>query len=134
LFVVLLVDDNFDHRFLTKRALKPMEIEGKVGVHVAVDGEDALARLRGGLMPSLILLDIKMPHLDGFEVLTAIRGQAATAHLPIVMLTSSENKTDVERALTLGADDYMTKPLDPREFQEAVRALVASWAARQPSP
>ncbi|HUR69083.1 MAG TPA: response regulator [Candidatus Thermoplasmatota archaeon] len=129
-FVILLVDDNFDHRFLAKRALKPLEADGAVRVEVAEDGEQALAKLRGGLAPSLVLLDIKMPRKDGFEVLSDIRADAATARLPVVMLTSSENRVDIERARTLGADDYMTKPLDAKDFQEKVRALVAAWLAK----
>lgn len=133
-FIILLVDDNFDHRFLTKRALRPLEAEGTVVVHIAEDGEVALARLREGLMPDLVLLDIKMPHLDGFEVLAELRGQPSTARLPVVMLTSSENKTDIERARSLGADDYMTKPLDPREFQENVRGLVVAWLKKRSGP
>jgi two-component system, chemotaxis family, response regulator Rcp1 len=130
-FTVLLVDDNFDHRFLTKRALKPLEGDGKLRVVVAEDGEAALQQLAGGLAPSLVLLDIKMPRRDGFEVLTEIRAGAGTAKLPVVMFTSSEARSDVERARSLGADDYVTKPLDAREFQEKVRALVAGWLARQ---
>jgi CheY-like chemotaxis protein len=133
MFTVLLVDDNFDHRFLTKRALKPLEGEGKLRVVVADDGESALQQLAGGLTPSLVLLDIKMPRRDGFEVLSEIRHAAATAKLPVVMFTSSEARSDVERARSLGADDYVTKPLDAREFQDKVRALVAAWLAREPA-
>lgn len=133
-FVILLVDDNFDHRFLTKRALRPLEAEGKVAVHVAEDGAVALARLREGLAPDLVLLDIKMPQVDGFEVLAEIRRQPSTAGLPVVMLTSSENRSDIERARSLGADDYMTKPLDAREFQENVRGLVVAWIGKRSRP
>lgn len=129
-FTVLLVDDNFDHRFLTKRALKPLVDEGKLAVVVAEDGEEAWTRLAGGLAPSLVLLDIKMPRRDGFELLRDIRGDAALAKLRVVMFTSSENRLDVDRARELGADDYVTKPLDAREFQAKVRETVAAWAAR----
>lgn len=129
-FHVLVVDDNFDHRFLTRRALKPLEAEGKVTVHVAEDGESALDRLRAGPALDLVLLDIKMPRRDGFEVLSDLRQDPATARLPVVMFTSSENKNDVARALSLGASDYLTKPLDAHEFQEKVKALVLLWLAR----
>ncbi len=124
------MDDNFDHRFLTKRALKPLEEAGQLRIIIAEDGESALERLEAGLVPSLVLLDIKMPRRDGFEVLSALRASATTRALPVVMFTSSENRTDVERALELGADDYVTKPLDAREFQEKVRALVSAWLAK----
>lgn len=130
MFTVLLVDDNFDHRFLTKRALKPLVDEGKLRVVVAEDGESAWSQLAGGLVPSLVLLDIKMPRRDGFELLRDIRGSHPLAKLPVVMFTSSENRLDVDRARELGADDYVTKPLDAREFQTKVRETVAGWLAR----
>ena len=129
-FKVLLVDDNFDHRFLTKRALKPLVDEGKLEVVVAEDGEAAWTSLAGGLTPNLVLLDIKMPRRDGFELLRDIRGAPALKKLRVVMLTSSENRLDVERARELGADDYVTKPLDAREFQAKVRETVVAWLAR----
>lgn len=130
-FRVLVVDDNFDHRFLTRRALKPLEQDGSVSVHFAEDGERALEMLRASPTPDLVLLDIKMPRRDGFEVLADIRRDALTARLPVVMLTSSENKHDVTRAMELGASDYLTKPLDAREFQDKVKALVLAWLAKQ---
>lgn len=126
-FTLLLVDDNLDHRFLTRRALRPLEREGRLAVHVAEDGETALARLREGLSPGLVLLDIKMPRLDGFEVLAQIRGDTMLASLPVVMFTSSENRVDVERARSLGANDYVTKPLDARHFQDKVLQVVTAW-------
>lgn len=129
-FTVLLVDDNFDHRFLTKRALKPLEQEGKLRVVVAEDGEEAWRELERGLVPGLVLLDIKMPRRDGFELLRDIRAAPAMTGLRVVMFTSSENRTDVERARALGADDYVTKPLDAREFQEKIRETVVKWLHR----
>lgn len=130
MFTVLLVDDNLDHRFLTKRALKPLEAEGRIRVVVAEDGEDAWAQLEGGLPAALVLLDIKMPRRDGFELLRDIRANATMKGLRVVMFTSSENRTDLERARALGADDYVTKPLDATDFQAKVRETVASWLAR----
>lgn len=130
-FTVLVVDDNFDHRFLTKRALKPLEQEGRVAVIVAEDGESALEKLAARPLPDLVLMDIKMPRRDGFEVLGDLRRDPETSKLPVVMFTSSENKTDVERARVLGANAYLTKPLDAREFQDKVKALVLSWLSRQ---
>lgn len=124
-FVVLLVDDNLDHRFLTRRALRAWESEGRVRVEVAEDGESALDRLRAPPAPDLVLLDIKMPRLDGFEVLERIRQEGRRP--PVVMFTSSENRTDLERARRLGADDYVTKPLDAGDFQAKVRATVLAW-------
>ena len=130
MFTVLLVDDNPDHRFLTRRALKALEGEGKLRVIVAEDGEDAWAKLQTGLAPGLVLLDIKMPRRDGFELLGDIRGHPEMSGMRVVMFSSSENKADIERARALGADEYQTKPLDAREFQEKVRQVVGGWLAR----
>jgi len=129
-FRVLLVDDNFDHRFLTKRALRGLEAEGRIALDVAEDGEEAWARLQAGPAPDLVLLDIKMPRRDGFELLRDIRAHPALRHLHVVMLTSSENRLDLERARELGANEYVTKPLDAREFQEKMRDTVAACLAR----
>lgn len=127
---ILLVDDNLDHRFLTRRAIKPLEDALGLRVSVADDGETALRLAQELQPPGLALLDIKMPRLDGFQVLESIRADAKTARLTIVMFTSSENKLDVERAMRLGADAYVTKPLDARDFQDKVRATVVEWAAK----
>jgi CheY-like chemotaxis protein len=121
---VLVVDDNDDHRFLTRRALAQSP---EVTLLFARDGEEALLVCRGPTRPDLVLLDIKMPRKDGFEVLAALRADPRTASLPVVMLTSSENGGDVARAKALGADDYVTKPLDAKTFGERVRGIVAAW-------
>jgi CheY-like chemotaxis protein len=121
---VLVVDDNDDHRFLTRRALAQAQ---DVALAFARDGEEALAACWSAPRPDLVLLDIKMPRKDGFEVLAALRADSRTASLPVVMLTSSENGGDVARAKALGADDYVTKPLDAKTFGERVRAILASW-------
>lgn len=127
---MLLVDDNQDHRFLTKRALKPLENEGRLRVLTAEDGEDAYKMLKEGIAPALVLLDIKMPRRDGFTLLQDVRADPGMKGLLVVMFSSSENRADVERARQLGADDYVTKPLDAREFQEKVRATVVAWLTR----
>jgi CheY-like chemotaxis protein len=127
MFTVLLVDDNQDHRFLTKRALKPLENEGRLRVLTAEDGEEAYTMLREGISPGLLLLDIKMPRRDGFTLLQDVRADAAMRDLRVVMFSSSENRADIERAKALGADDYQTKPLDARDFQEKVRVVVGTW-------
>ena len=122
---VLVVDDNDDHRFLTRRVLG--REEGLV-LLFAADGEEGLAACRAGSpRPDLVLLDIKMPRKDGFEVLAALRSDPRTRSLPVVMFTSSENGGDVARATSLGADDYVTKPLDARAFGDAVRGIRARW-------
>lgn len=130
MFTVLLVDDNQDHRFLTKRALKPLETEGRLRVMTAEDGEEAYRMLKDGISPGLVLLDIKMPRRDGFTLLQDVRGDPGMRELRVVMFSSSENRADVERARQLGADDYVTKPLDAREFQDKVRTTVVAWLDR----
>lgn len=99
---------------------------------VAEDGESALEVIAGETVPDLVLMDIKMPRRDGFEVLADLRRDPATASMPVIMFTSSENKSDLERARSLGASDYFTKPLDAREFQDKVKALVLAWLDRRP--
>ena len=129
---VLLVDDNEDHRFLATRAFAALKGELDVELALARDGDDALDQLLGDgapPLPDLVLLDIKMPGRDGFEVLEALRADARARALRIVMMTSSENAADVARARELGADDYVTKPMDPRAFRESVHALVRRYAA-----
>ena len=128
-FTVLLVDDNPDHQFLTRRALRPLEKEGVLAVEVATDGEQALERALAA-PPDLVLLDIKMPRRDGFDVLAHLRDDPRTARLRVVMFTSSENAADIRRAQGLGADGYVTKPLDPQAFARAVRETVEAWLAR----
>jgi CheY-like chemotaxis protein len=124
---VLLVDDNDDHRFLSRRALAALPDGRKVALLLAPDGEDALRQCAADPLPDLVVLDIKMPRKDGFEVLAALRADPRTRGLPVVMFTSSENGGDVARATSLGADDYVTKPLDARAFGDAVRGLVERW-------
>lgn len=131
---ILLVDDNEDHRFLTKRALAALRDELPVEPEVARDGQEALDRLLGpqdDALPDLVLLDIKMPRKDGFEVLEALRANPRTRGLHVVMMTSSENAADVARATALGADGYLTKAMDPAAFRVAIHTLVRQQAARK---
>jgi CheY-like chemotaxis protein len=129
---VLLVDDDEDHTFLIRRALR--DIEGVTAtVEVAETGEAALERLRRSrlepdTLPELILLDLKMPRMGGFEVLRSIRGDTALRALPVVVLTSSERSDDREQALRLGVDWYVSKPLDGARFRAEVQQVAARWA------
>jgi CheY-like chemotaxis protein len=126
---ILVVDDNADHRFLERRVLKGIAADVPLAVEFAEDGEDALLKLQA-IVPDLLLLDIKMPRKDGFDVLEAVRRDPRTAALPVVMFTSSEAGADVDRARALGASDYLTKPLDAKAFAEDLRACVVKWARR----
>lgn len=90
----------------------------------ARDGEEALALARGET-PSLCVLDVLMPKLNGFEVLEALRSEEATMSVPVIMLTASVQDRDVARGFEIGADDYLRKPFNPRELQDRVEALLS---------
>ena len=129
---VLLVEDDEDHVFLVRRALADLA-DTAVTVEVAADGEQAVERLARtrfapGGSPQLVLLDLKMPRMDGLEVLRRIRADEAAAGLPVVVLTSSERQEDREEALRLGATWFVCKPTDGARFRAEVQQLGDRWA------
>ena len=99
------------------------EIEG-FEVLLATDGEEGLAKTRDET-PDVVLCDIMMPRLDGIELVTRLRDDPRTAHLPVVLLSAKAQKVEVERGLAAGADDYVTKPFDPLELLDRVNAVLA---------
>ena len=129
---VLLVEDDPDHVFLVRRALA--DVGGtEVTVEVAGDGEQAVERLARsrfgpGGRPQLVLLDLRMPRMDGLEVLRRIRADEATAELPVVVLTSSERPEDREAAVAAGASWFVCKPIDGRRFRAEIQQLADRWA------
>lgn len=132
--VILLVEDNPDDEALTLRALRKNNIANEVVV--ARDGVEALDYLFGtgawagraaGAMPQVVLLDLKLPRLDGLEVLRRLRGDERTKLLPVVILTSSNEEEDRIAGYTLGANSYVRKPVDFSQFAEAVRQLGLYW-------
>lgn len=126
---VLLVDDNPDDTDLTLRALR--RVAAGLRVRHAGDGAaagDMLARLGAArALPRFVLLDLKLPLVDGFEVLRRIRGEPRTCVLPVVVLTSSCEESDVRRSYQLGANSYLTKPVDFDRYMEVVSAAGAYW-------
>jgi CheY-like chemotaxis protein len=129
---VLLVEDDEDHVFLVRRALADLA-GAEVAVEVAGDGEQAVerlarARFSPGGPPQLVLLDLKMPRMDGLEVLRRIRADEAAAGLPVVVLTSSERQDDREEALRLGATWFICKPTDGHRFRSEIQQLADHWA------
>lgn len=132
--VILLVEDNPDDEALTQRALKKNNILNELVV--AHDGAEALEYLFGtgkhagrdtSVLPAVVLLDIKLPRIDGLEVLKRLRADERTKLLPIVMLTSSKEEQDVIRGYSLGANSYVRKPVDFTQFIEAVKQLGLYW-------
>ena len=128
--LILLVEDNPDDEFLTRDALRTGGIQHEV--MVAHDGAEALDLIfsrEGGLprTPDLVLLDLKLPKMNGFDVLERIRGNSRTKGLPVVILTSSSEIQDIQRSYAEGANSYVRKPVNFSEFVRAVQALGVYW-------
>ncbi len=132
--LILLVEDDPDHELLTIRALKKSNIANDV--HVARDGEEAINALFGpnAIRPQLILLDLKLPKIEGLEVLRRIRQSDATSMLPVVVLTSSDEERDVVRSYKLGVNSYIRKPVNFNDFAEATRQLGMYWLVLNECP
>jgi CheY-like chemotaxis protein len=131
---LLLVEDNPSDEKLTRRAFAKSGVSFEV--FVVRDGAEALEHLFGAerdsetasrLTPSLLLLDLKLPRVDGFEVLRRVRADERTRLMPVVVLTASAEEQDVLRAYELGANAYLRKPVDFLEFAEAARVIGAFW-------
>jgi CheY-like chemotaxis protein len=132
--IILLVEDNPDDEALTLRALQKNNIKNQVVV--AHDGVEALDYLFGSgayagrdvaAIPQVVLLDLKLPKLDGLEVLRRVRADERTKRLPVVILTSSVEQQDRLRGYDLGANSYVRKPVDFNQFIDAVRQLGLYW-------
>jgi two-component system, response regulator len=131
---ILLVEDNADDEVLTVRALNKNNVTNDLVI--ARDGVEALDYLFGAgtsapravaVLPGLILLDLKLPKIDGLEVLRRIRSDERTKRLPVVVLTSSKEDQDVIKSYDLGANSYIRKPVDFNQFAEAIRQLGLYW-------
>jgi CheY-like chemotaxis protein len=140
--MILLVEDNPDDEALTLRALRKANVGNDVTV--VRDGAEALDFLFGtgahagrdaSLMPHVVLLDLKLPKIEGLEVLRRLRADERTKLLPVVILTSSDEEQDRIRGYALGANSYVRKPVDFSQFAEAVRQLGLYWLVlNQPAP
>ena len=130
---ILLVEDNPDDVALTLRALKKNNIANEVVV--ARDGEEALSALsKAGSPPAVILLDLKLPKVDGLEVLDMVRKNPRTQLLPVVVLTSSKEQEDMIKSYKGGANSYIRKPVDFNAFNEAVGQLGLYWLVLNERP
>ncbi len=117
---ILVADDNQQIRMLVGAALRSLGHQ----LLEAVDGEDALdTAVREH--PDLVLLDVTMPKLDGFEVLAFLRKRPETADVRVIMLTTAAQKTDLKHGVDLGCNDYVTKPFDPKLLRQTVEAVLA---------
>lgn len=139
--VILLVEDNADDATLTLRAFKRSHVMNPIAL--ARDGVEALDFLFargahvervGQPLPTLVILDLKLPKLDGLSVLKAIRADERTRLLPVVILTSSKQEQDLIAGYTLGANSYVRKPVDFTEFLEAVKVLGMYWLMTNQGP
>jgi two-component system response regulator len=138
--VILLVEDNPDDVDLTVRAFRKANISNEVVV--ARDGVEALDYLFGtgahagkrNEPPQVVLLDLKLPRLDGMEVLQRIRSEPRTRFLPVVVLTSSREEQDLVRSYELGVSSYVRKPVDFNQFMDAARQLGLYWLVLNLAP
>lgn len=139
---ILLIEDNPDDQKLTLRAFKKNNITNEVVI--AEDGAQAFDYLFGAgpfstgaaerLLPALVLLDLKLPKIDGLSVLTRLRTERRTRTVPVVVLTSSREHEDVARSYELGANSYVRKPVDFVEFVETARQLGTYWLRLNEQP
>jgi CheY-like chemotaxis protein len=132
--LILLVEDDPDHELLTIRALKKSNIANDI--RVAHDGEEAIQMLfgEGAIKPQVILLDLKLPKVEGLEVLRRIRESDLTRMLPVVVLTSSDEERDLVRSYQLGVNSYIRKPVNFTDFAEATRQLGMYWLVLNEAP
>lgn len=139
--VILLVEDNPDDEALAIRALKRHHIGNEIVV--AHDGVEALDYLFGtgmyagrdvGMKPAVVLLDLKLPRVDGLEVLRRLREDERTKLLPVVVLTTSSEEQDLLNSYSLGCNSYIRKPVDFLQFSEAIRQLGMYWLLMNEPP
>ncbi|BAY89096.1 MULTISPECIES: response regulator [unclassified Tolypothrix] len=139
--MILLVEDNPDDEALAIRALRRNHISNEIVV--ARDGVEALDYLFGtgihagrniNIKPTVILLDLKLPRVDGMEVLRRLREDKRTSLLPVVILTTSSEEQDLVKSYSLGCNSYIRKPVDFLQFTEAVRQLGMYWLLMNETP
>ena len=140
-YTVLLVEDDLNDIFLVKRAFKMARLI--TPLQVVTDGADAVSYLRGEgkyadreayPLPKLIVMDIKMPRLTGFEVLEWIKQDVPLRRIPIVIVSSSNNPSDINRAYELGANAYMVKPVDYRAVERLFETITHYWGLECAKP
>jgi len=140
-FTVLLVEDDLNDIFLVKRAFKIARIENPL--QVVTDGLEAIQYLRGQgkyadrhahPLPKLIVMDIKMPRRTGFEVLEWVKSDGPLRRIPVVIVSSSDNPADINRAYELGANAYMVKPMDFKAVEHLFSSITHYWGLECAKP
>jgi CheY-like chemotaxis protein len=139
--VVLIAEDSDNDIAMLRRAFRQASVTAPI--QYVTDGEQAIAYLKGEgkfarrdefPLPDLLLLDLKMPRKSGFDVLEWLRTQPPLSHLRVVVLTTSEDLRDVNRAYALGAASFLTKPVNFVEFKDTIQAMYNYWAAFNRKP
>jgi chemotaxis family two-component system response regulator Rcp1 len=133
---ILLVEDNEDHALLTERAVRSSqsELSDEIAITTVGDGSEALGFLHAEgpyaqrKLPDLILLDLKMPGMDGMDVLANIRADPHLRLIPVIVLTTSLHDEDVMMAYNIGANEYVVKPVKADEFRRKVQAIPVHWS------
>jgi len=137
-FHLLLVEDNDDHAELFRRVLTRLDLP--VTLTRAADGPEALDYLRQGqenqepATPDMVLLDLKLPRMDGHSVLAEIKQDPSLHRLPVIILSTSNAPSDVRRAYEAHANSYLVKPVDPIEYRDMVRDLILYWSTWNETP
>ena len=138
---ILLIDDNPHDLELALSAFGEPQADGvEYAVDVAVSGEEAIRRMHSALnrghghLPDLVLLDLKMPQMDGLAVLDAIRADEWLRDIPVVMLTTSGEDRDIRESYAHGASAYVIKPMDFKQFREAMHTIRAFWTTLNRHP
>ena len=130
---ILLVEDNPNDAELTQRALRKTDIGARL--LIARDGAEAIERLlTEGLRPRVIFLDLKLPKIDGMEVLRRIRADERTKGIPVVVLTSSQEERDINESYRLGVNSYVVKPVEFDNFYKTVSDLGTYWLVLNKTP
>jgi CheY-like chemotaxis protein len=139
--VILIVEDDENDRAMLQRGFGRVNIKGEI--RFLADGEKAIAYMAGTgefsdresfPLPVLMLLDLRLPRKSGFEVLEWLRGREGIRRLPVVVLTSSRDPRDIDRAYDLGANSYLSKPPTPQSLEEMLRNVNLYWLLQNESP
>ena len=141
-FTVLLVEDDLNDIFLVKRAFKMAQVKNPL--QVVTDGQEAMLYLKGEgkysdresyPLPKLMVMDIKMPRVSGFEVLQWVKGNSGPLRrIPVIIVSSSDNPADINRAYELGANAYMVKPVDYRAVEHLFHSITQYWGLECAKP